>query len=199
MSSDPRARVGLLGGTFDPPHVGHLIVAEEARVELGLDEVRFLVAGDPWMKEQAASATQRVEMTQLAVDGHAGLSVDARETERSGPTYTADTLDELSEEEPGCDWVFLVGADAVADIPEWERAQDALAMAEFVAMTRSGYDLDLDHPMTTALGRLEVPDVSVSSTDLRDRFAAGRAVRFQLPRAVERYVREHGLYGAAHE
>ncbi|MDX1620018.1 MAG: nicotinate-nucleotide adenylyltransferase [Nitriliruptorales bacterium] len=198
-STDGRRRVGLLGGTFDPPHIGHLVAAEEARVALGLEEVRFLVAGDPWMKDQTGTSAQRVDMAELAVAGNDGLSVDSREIRREGPTYTADTLKELRQEEPGADWVFLVGADAAAHIAEWERVEDALAMAEFVAMTRPGYSFDRSGPLTSRVGVIEVPAVGVSSTDLRRRFAEGRAVRYQLPRSVERYVREHGLYGAAHE
>lgn len=199
MPDDPRPAVGLLGGTFDPPHVGHLIVAEDARVSLGLHEVRFLVAGDPWMKERTTPAAHRVAMVEHAVADNAHLSVDARETRRDGPTYTADTLEQLHEEEPDRDWVFLLGADAAAHVPEWNRAEDALARARFVALTRPGYSLDLDSPMLRQIERLDVPHIDLSSTDLRARFGAGRAVRYQVPRSVERYIREHGLYGAAHE
>lgn len=164
---------------------------------LQLDEVRFLVAGRPWMKDETGSTDHRVTMTELAVEEHPDLRVDPRETERDGPTYTADTLDQLHREEPGCEWVFLLGTDAAAHIPEWHRAEDALAQARFVAMTRPGYTLDLRTPMLSVLEELPVPAIEVSSTDLRERFAEGRAVRYQLPRSVERYIRRHGLYGAA--
>lgn len=193
--SAPR-RVGLLGGTFDPPHLGHLVVAEEARVALDLDEVRLLVAGDPWMKSEAGHADERVEMTRLAVADHPDLTVDDRETRRSGPTYTADTLTELRAEEPDTTWVFLLGADALAKVPQWHRAADALSMARFVAVTRPGYELDLSDPLVADVERLDTPLIDISSTDLRARFAEGRAVRYLLPRSVERYIRDGGLYGA---
>lgn len=190
-------RVGLLGGTFDPPHLGHLVVAEIARVELELDEVRLLVAGDPWMKDEAGDADERIAMAELAVADHTDIVVDARETRRDGPTYTAETLADLRAEEPDTQWVFLLGADAVAKLPQWNRAADALEMARFVAVARPGYELELSDDLVAGIARLDTPLIDVSSTDLRRRFAAGEAVRYLLPRPVERYIRDRGLYGAS--
>lgn len=198
MSSSAPRRVGLLGGTFDPPHLGHLVVAEEARVELGLDEVRFLVAGDPWMKREVSAAPHRVEMTRRAVAGDPHFSVDDREVRRPGLTYTADTLDELEEEEPGTAWFFLAGSDALRDLPEWNRAEDAVRKATFVAVTRPGHDLDRDHPLLDPVRRLEVPSIEVSSTELRERVRAGRAIRYQVRPSVQRYIVEHELYRSDH-
>jgi nicotinate-nucleotide adenylyltransferase len=187
-------RVGLLGGTFDPPHVGHLVVAEVARVSLGLDEVRLLVAGRPWMKDTVTPARHRVAMAELAVADDDALVVDDRETRRDGPTYTADTLAELHAEEPGTAWWFLLGADAAAQLPAWHRAPDALRLATFVAVTRPGYRLEASHGLLSDVVRLEVPLVDVSSTELRRRVAAGEAVSHLVPPRVERYIREQGLY-----
>jgi len=187
-------RVGLLGGTFDPPHVGHLVVAESARVDLGLDEVRLLVAGDPWMKRTVGDASDRVAMARAAVGDDPHLCVDARETERDGPTYTVETLEALHAEEPDVDWVFLLGADAAARLSEWRRVADAYRLARFVVVTRPGQPLRLDAEADRHVERLEVPDLAISSTDLRARYAEGRATRYLVPERVDGYVRAHRLY-----
>lgn len=186
--------MGLLGGTFDPPHLGHLVVAEVARTTLGLDEVRLLVAGDPWMKRSTSPVEHRVAMARLAVEDNDALVVDERETARPGPTYTAETLEELRSEEPDTDWWFLIGADALERLADWHRAADALRLATFVAVTRPGYHLDLSGGLLGDVVRLEVPLIGVSSTDLRRRVAAGEAIRYLVPRRVERYIRDRALY-----
>ncbi|GGI06873.1 nicotinate-nucleotide adenylyltransferase [Egicoccus halophilus] len=188
------ARVGLLGGTFDPPHLGHLVVAESARVDLGLDEVRLLVAGDPWMKRTVGAPAHRVAMTRAAVAEDPHLSVDVRETARDGPTYTAQTLADLHADEPGTRWTFLLGADAVAALEQWHRPDDALAAAAFVAVTRPGHELHVAPRFADRVERLEVPRLEISSTDLRARYASGRSTRYLVPEAVDRYVRDHRLY-----
>ncbi len=187
-------RVGLLGGTFDPPHLAHLVVAETARVELGLDEVRLLVAGDPWMKDGHSAAGHRVAMTGLAVADDDHLVVDDRETRRAGPTFTADTLEALRAEDPDVAWSFILGADAVAKLPRWRRAADAVALATFVAVTRPGHPLDLDGPLLAGVVRLDVPQIDISSTELRRRVREGGALRYLVPAPVLAYIDEHGLY-----
>jgi nicotinate-nucleotide adenylyltransferase len=187
-------RVGLLGGTFDPPHVGHLVVAECARVELGLDQVRLLVAGDPWMKRSVSTAEDRVALVGAAVADAPHLAVDDREVVRGGATYTVDTLAELRAEEPGVEWVFLLGADAAARLPEWERWEEATAAARFVVVTRPGHELEASSPASGRVEQLSVPRLEISSTELRERYHHGRATRFQVPPAVDDLVRERGLY-----
>lgn len=185
--------VGLLGGTFDPPHVGHLIVAEVARVSLGLDEVRFVVAGQPWMKDDYSPGGHRVEMTRRAVADEPAFVLDSSEVDRSGPTYTADTLEALSRDRPGAELTFIVGADQLEALPDWKRVGRALELARFVVAPRPGHSTDTDLPIAV----LPAPAMAVSSSDLRERFRTGRAVRHQLPDPVVDYVREHGLYGAS--
>lgn len=192
-----RSRIGLLGGTFDPPHLGHLVVAEVARVTLDLAEVQFIVAGQPWMREDFSQAEHRLSMVQLAAEDNSAFRVNRSEVEREGPTYTADTLEELTAEMPGATFYFLVGADAAAKMEEWRGVEKALELATFVAVTRPGYDLERRGKIRGRLEWLEVPAIDISATDLRRRFAAGEAVRYQLPRTVEEYVRQHGLYGCA--
>lgn len=191
-------RLGLLGGTFDPPHLGHLVVAECARVELPLDEVRLLVAGEPWMKGGTpTSASERVQLTEAAVAHDPHLVVDAREVRRDGPTYTADTLAELHAEEPDAELYFLLGEDAAAGLPRWERIDEAFALATFVVVTRPGHPAPPTASLPERVVHLEVPQLEVSSTELRDRYRAGKGTRYLVPDAVEAAVRELGLYGAA--
>lgn len=191
-------RLGLLGGTFDPPHLGHLVVAECARVELPLDEVRLLVAGEPWMKGGTpTSASERVQLTEAAVAHDPHLVVDAREVQRDGPTYTADTLAELHAEEPDAELYFLLGEDAAAGLPRWERIDEAFALATFVVVTRPGHPAPPTASLPERVVHLEVPQLEVSSTELRDRYRAGKGTRYLVPDAVEAAVRELGLYGAA--
>ena len=187
-------RVGLLGGTFDPPHLGHLVVAECARVELGLDEVRLLVAGDPYQKSTTSSPQDRVAMARAAVAGDEHLSVDARELDRQGPTYTADTLKALTVEEPDTAWYFVLGEDAAAGLATWHRVAEAFALATFVVVTRPGDTGPDDAVLPAAIVHLQVPQLEVSSTQLRERYAAGRATRYLVPLAVDRYVRSEQLY-----
>lgn len=196
MGSTNRSRIGLLGGTFDPPHLGHLVVAEVARVTLHLAEVQFVVAGQPWMREDFSPAEHRVSMVQLAAEDNPAFRVNRSEVDREGPTYTADTLEELTAEIPGADLYFLLGADAAAKMEDWRSVEKALELATFVAVTRPGYEVERKGSILGRLEWLEVPAIDVSATDLRRRFAAGEAVRYQLPRTVEEYVRQHGLYRA---
>lgn len=186
-------RIGLLGGTFDPPHIGHLVVADWALDALGLDEVRLLVAGDPWMKSGESDAATRVALCEAAVADHPRLVVDDRETRRDGPTYTVDTLTELRTAEPDATWVFLLGTDAAASLPSWHRIDDAIPLADWVVVVRPGTDLP-DHRLAAVLTRLDVPRLEVSSTALRARVAAGQSIRFLVPDPVIAEVARRGLY-----
>lgn len=186
--------VGLLGGTFDPPHLGHLVVAECARVELGLDEVRLLVAGDPWMKATTSAPHHRVAMARAAVASDEHLAVDDREVRRGGPTYTADTLAELRVEEPDVTFWFLLGRDAAAGLPRWKRVEEAFELANFVVVTRPGRDIPDASELPATVTHLQIPQLEVSSTGLRDRFARGTATKYLVPPAVDRYARTHELY-----
>lgn len=190
------AHIGLLGGTFDPPHLGHLVVAEVVRDALGLDEMRFLVAGDPWMKHHESPAAHRVKMASLAADTLDGLAVDDRETRRPGATYTAETLTVLTTEHPDDDWYFVVGSDAAASLPRWHRAGDVLRLATMVVVDRPGHRLaqGLDAELTRPVRHVDVPSVDVSSTDMRARVAAGRTIRVLVPDPVVDYIHENRLY-----
>lgn len=189
-------RIGLLGGTFDPPHLGHLVAAEAAREVLGLDEVRLLVAGRPWMKGDETPARHRVAMARAAVADDPNLAVDDREAHRDGQTYTVDTLLELRDERPDVAWTFLLGTDAAASLPDWHRGAEAVALADWAVVQRPGAPWPTHH-LADRLQRVEIPQIGISSTDLRARVAAGRSIRYLVPAGVEAHVREHRLYGPA--
>lgn len=166
---------------------------------LRLDEVRLLVAGDPWMKETTSPAETRVELVRAAVEGNPHLRVDDREVRRDGPTYTADTLEQVTAEEPGTRWWFILGMDAANALPRWERVEAALDLATFVAVSRPGHDPDLAGAPGDQLERLAVPLIDVSSSGLRERVRRGEAVRYLVPDGVLALIDEYGLYAEPHE
>ncbi len=188
--------VGIMGGTFDPVHLGHLVTAEQARADLGLDEVVFIPAGQPWQKKGTTPSEHRYLMTVLATAGNPAFSVSRAEVDRDGPTYTVDTLRRLRRRRPDDDLFFITGADAILNILTWKDAEDCLELAVFVAATRPGHDLAAleAEGLTSHVRVLDVPALAISSTDIRDRMAAGRSVSYLIPQEVEQYARKHGLY-----
>jgi nicotinate-nucleotide adenylyltransferase len=188
-----RRRVGLLGGTFDPIHMGHLIVGEWVRDALGLEELRLLVAGDPWMKGRESPARHRVAMARAAVACNPAIMVDDRETRREGPTYTAETLAELHREDPDVEWTFLLGADAAVHLPEWHDVDRALSLARFTVVARPGTSLP-DHHLMAHVDVVEAPLVEISSTEVRAAVAAGHSIRHRVPEPVIHHIRGNMLY-----
>ncbi|HVL99461.1 MAG TPA: nicotinate-nucleotide adenylyltransferase [Egibacteraceae bacterium] len=190
-------RIGIMGGTFDPIHLGHLVTAEQARADLGLDEVVFVPAGQPWQKDETTPPEHRYLMTVLATAANPAFMISRLEIERQGPTYTVDTLRAMRAACPDDELFFITGADAIVNILTWKAADECLALAEFVAATRPGHDVATLHAQGLAdrLIFLDVPALAISSTDVRERFRAGRSVRYLIPREVEEYARKHGLYG----
>jgi nicotinate-nucleotide adenylyltransferase len=196
-------RVGILGGTFDPVHVAHLRLAEAAREALMLDQVLFVPAGEPWRKgdRRIAPAEHRLAMLRFAVAGNDDFAISDIELRRSGPTYTADTLDQLAGERLDDEFWFIVGADALADMPNWHEPERIVAHAMLAVAARAGDDAD---PATLGLpevsGRVEtfvMERMDVSSTDIRARVAAGRSIRYLVPADVDRYITDHQLYRAS--
>ena len=191
-------RRGLLGGTFDPVHVGHLVAGAAARHQLDLEEVRFIPAGDPWQKagRDVTPAAHRTAMTRLAVEEAAGFELDEREVVRPGWTFTADTLAEFDR---GDDLVLILGADSAARLPTWERAREVVRRARIAVAPRPGtpqsvVEEALDQVGSTEVVWLDMPDLDVSGTDIRARAAEDRPFRFLLPDPVWRYVLRHDLY-----
>ncbi|MDI6771871.1 MAG: nicotinate-nucleotide adenylyltransferase [bacterium] len=199
-------RVGVMGGTFDPIHHGHLVTAEEARVQFDLDGVIFIPSGQPPHKDPAdvTPSEHRYLMTFLATVSNPHITVSRLEIDRSGPSYTIDTLRLLAEEIAGAELFYITGADAIMQIMrgEWERSPDLLGLCEFIAATRPGFVLDLDvlkrHNCT---GRplvnvhvMAIPALAISSTEIRARVRTGRPIKYLVPEAVEAYIVKHGLY-----
>jgi len=199
-------KVGIMGGTFDPPHIAHLIIAEVARVGLGLDKIVFIPSGDPWMKSDhmVTSAEKRVEMVGLAIATNPAFSLSLIEVNRPGPTYTIDTIEQLSGEvgyEVGL--FLLLGWDSVADLPSWKAPYRISKMVRIVAFPRPGFAKPDPARLETAMPGIaerivfiDEPSLSISSTCIRQRAMEGKSVRYIVPDAVRQYIIEHNLYKA---
>ena len=200
------ASIGLFGGSFDPVHLGHLLLAESCLEAVGLDAVWWVPAATPPHKvdRHRASAPHRVEMLHLATAGHPRFRVEECELRRGGVSYTVDTLRELTAREPDHQWYLLMGADTLADLPTWREPATICRLATPVVVTRAGEPpVDFSRlPGNVAPERIEacrrlvvtMPAIGLSSTDLRQRVAAGRSIRYRTPRAVEAYIETQGLY-----
>ena len=191
-------RIGLFGGTFDPPHVGHLVTAVNVQHALSLDLVLLVVAHRPWQKEgtrRITSSADRLAMVAAAVSGVAGIEESDVEIVRGGDSYTADTLVTLAERYPGAAMYTIVGDDAAALLPTWERADEVVARSHLVVVDRPGEPVEL--PDVTEWIRVEVPRLEVSSTDLRARVLDGRPLRFLVPDAVLDLIAARRLYREA--
>jgi nicotinate-nucleotide adenylyltransferase len=194
-------RLGVLGGTFDPVHIGHLVVALDVRAALGLAEVLLVPANEPWQKvgtRVVTPAADRVAVLTAAVDGVDGLSVSTVDVDRGGPTYTADTLADIGARRPGAELVLIVGTDVARDLATWKRTDEVRSLAALAVVDRAGDHERLDWERLRADGwryeRVEVPRLDVSSTMVRERLASGRPVDFLVPAAAIHCIRERGLY-----
>lgn len=191
-----------MGGTFDPIHIGHLVAAEEARTQFNLDKVIFMPAGAPAFKEktQVTDAHHRYMMTQLATISNPHFEVSDMEIKREGTTYTVDTMKQMKSLYPHAEFFFITGADAVFEIVGWKNSAELANLVTFIATTRPGYDLNQakmrhqDSIIDFKINWIEVPALSVSSTDLRSRLKEGRSVRYLIPRPVIGYIKKMGLY-----
>jgi len=202
-------RLGVLGGTFDPPHVGHLILAEEARTRLRLEKVLFVPASDPWRKagQEVTPVEHRLAMVRLMLGGDPYFEVSTLEVERPGPSYTVDTLDALHEQYgPELELYFIVGEDALRDLPNWKDPARIVSLACLAVAPRphrggvGEIDLNAAVPrLSKCTVPLPMPAIDISSTALRERARAGLSLRYLVPLAVEEYIRRHGLYGGNEE
>ena len=196
--------IGVLGGTFDPIHIGHLVLAEEVRSSLDLTEVLFLPAGQPWLKAGIAisPAQHRVEMVKRALNSKPYFKLDTMEIERAGPTYTVDTIAELRAHLKADDGLFFVlGWDNLAELPHWRDPSRLIGMCRMVAVPRPGYHvpdlkaLEASIPgLSQRVTLMDKPEIDISSSEIRDKVARGLSVRRLVPGPVERYIRENRLY-----
>ena len=192
------ARIGLFGGTFDPPHVGHLVAAVNVRHALGLHRLLLTVANVPWQKvgsRPLSPAADRLAMVEAAVAGVEGLEASDLELVRGGDSYTIDTVEQLRAEDPTCQLFVVVGEDAAAGMPSWERIDDLRAQACLVVVERPGTTVDL--PAGWSFQRVEVPRLEVSSTDLRARVRDGRPLDYLVPPATVACLMQRRLYREA--
>ena len=201
-----RLRYGILGGTFDPPHVGHLALAQEVYARLALDRVWFIPAGQPPHKagKPISPAHDRLAMVELAIAGDERFDVSTLELERAGPSYTADTLEELRGRWSGAELVFMMGWDMLTDLPQWHAPERVVAAVDTVAAShRPGVRVAADEIERLAslvpglrekLVVLPAPQLDVAGTTLRERVASGLPIRYLVPEAVRQYIEEHALY-----
>ncbi|WP_115686028.1 nicotinate-nucleotide adenylyltransferase [Corynebacterium senegalense] len=195
----PRRRIGVMGGTFDPIHHGHLVAASEVADHFDLEEVIFVPTGEPWQKEgkQVSDSEDRYLMTVIATASNPRFHVSRVDIERGGRTYTIDTLTDLHDEYPDADLFFITGADALGSIMSWHHWDKMFDLAEFVGVTRPGYELredmlPLEHQERVHL--IEIPAMSISSTDCRERARSGRPVWYLVPDGVVQYIAKNDLY-----
>lgn len=200
MSSDGApGRLGVMGGTFDPIHVGHLVAASEALWRFRLDRVIFVVAGAPWQKSTCSDAEDRYMMTMLGACEHPRFAVSRIELDRRGPTYTADTMASLrSFYGEATKLFFIAGADAALKLGTWVQLDRLATLAEVIAVTRGDIDLaQLEvQPGWPRVHKMEMPAVAISSTQVRARVAAGEPIDYLVPAPVVTYISEHGLFAA---
>jgi nicotinate-nucleotide adenylyltransferase len=189
-------RIGLLGGTFDPPHAGHLILGQLALEQLHLDRVLFIPAGDPWRKSNrvVSEARHRLAMTRIAVGDNQAFVVDDCEVTREGATYTVDTLRLLREQHPGDELVLILGEDALADVPNWKEPASLPDLATIAVAPRRGSELPPMPFEVSRVVRVDMPGIDISSTELRERAKRGNSLRYFVPAAVEAYIQENELY-----
>jgi nicotinate-nucleotide adenylyltransferase len=186
-------KVGLLGGTFNPPHMAHLLMANEAFDVLGLDEVRFMPNAVPphKLKPEDATTQDRLHMTELAIQSIPYFKIELYEIERGGVSYSYDTLKGLTEREPDTEFYFIIGGDMIDMLDEWYHIKELTKLVHFVGVHRPGTSGVTNLPVQL----IEAPLMDLSSTMIRNRLQEGRTVTFLVPTAVEQYIREEGLYG----
>jgi len=197
-------KIGLLGGTFDPIHIAHLIVAEEVRMKAGLDRVIFIPARHPWLKadREITDPLHRLAMVKLAIASNPHFEASPAEIERPGPTYTVDTVEAMRREfGPRAEIFFIAGSDALADMPRWKDPARLVALCRIIGVSRPGSPVidvaalgSVIPGVCGCVSMIDVPQMDISSTMIRERLREGRSIRYLVPETVENYIREHRLY-----
>ncbi|WP_336631177.1 MULTISPECIES: nicotinate-nucleotide adenylyltransferase [unclassified Microbacterium] len=187
-------RIGVMGGTFDPIHHGHLVAASEVAQSFDLDEVVFVPTGVPWQKTKVTEGEHRYLMTVIATASNPRFTVSRVDIDRDGPTYTIDTLRDLKAARPDAELFFITGADAIAQILGWRQHDELWNLAHFVAVSRPGHVLTTEGLPSEVVSQLEVPALAISSTDCRARVREGNPVWYLVPDGVVQYIAKHHLY-----
>ncbi len=193
-SAQRRPKIGIMGGTFDPIHHGHLVAASEVAQSFGLDEVIFVPTGQPYQKPGATESEHRYLMTVIATAANPRFTVSRVDIDRQGPTYTIDTLRDIRAQRPEAELYFISGADAIAQILDWKDVRELWSLAHFVAVSRPGHSLTISGLPESEVSLLEVPALAISSTDCRSRVSRGFPVWYLVPDGVVQYISKHHLY-----
>lgn len=189
-------RIAVMGGTFDPIHFGHLLAASEAADQMRLDEVLFVPTGQSWQKTDrpVTSSDHRVAMTALAIEGDDRFTLSLMEVKRSGPSYTIDTVNEIKRAQPHADIFVIAGADAVRGISTWHQSQALIDEVHFIVMARAGHTITHEEIPVKHSTVVHMPQVEISSSDIRARVAASRPIQYLVPDSVASYISQHQLY-----
>lgn len=184
-------RIGIIGGTFDPPHVGHLLIAEEVRIALKLDEIWFIPTNEPPHKEKAmTNGKNRVKMVKKAVKSNHYFKVNEIEMERDGKSYTIDTMRALKNRNPDVEFYFILGADMVEYLPYWDEIEELMEIVNFVGVKREGYELNSKYSII----EIPIPMIDISSSMIKERLINGKSVTYLIPESVEVFINEEHLY-----
>lgn len=198
-------KYGIMGGTFDPIHIGHLVLAEEVRNKFNLDKIIFIPSGNPPHKDnrEVTTAINRYEMTLLATTSNPNFDISSIEIERKGNSYTIDTIKQLRKSyRDKVEFYFITGADAILDLPNWKNVDELLTLSRFIAATRPGFELNemeekikvIEEKYNREIDSIIVPALQISSTDVRNRIREGNSVKYLLPEIVEDYIFKNKLY-----
>lgn len=192
IDENKKKSVGILGGTFNPPHLAHLIVAQQVLDQLSLDEVWFIPDNIPPHidKKETIDSIHRVEMVRLAIEDNPHFKLDLTEISRGGVSYTFETMKLLKEANPEIDFYFIIGGDMVEYLPTWNHIDELTKMVQFVGVCRPGYEQDSKYPVIW----VNSPLMNISSTDIRKKITAGHTIKYLVPNKVEEYIKKEGLY-----
>lgn len=191
---EKKKKIGLLGGTFDPPHHGHLLIAEQARERCQLDEIWFMPTKTPPHKEESkySKDQDRLEMVRRAIESNPYFHLSLVEFERTGPSYTIDTIKKLIERFPDREFYFIIGGDMIEYLPKWKQIDELIRLITFIGVRRPGYGSSTFYD--DKVWMIDVPQLEISSSEIRDRLITNRSIRYLLPNEVIDYIEEHGIY-----
>lgn len=193
IRTSKREKVGILGGTFNPPHLGHLLIADQVRDQLDLDKILFLPTAEPphsSVSKQTIASDIRVDMLDLAIMDHPDFDMELYEVEKGGKNYTADTMEVLVDLYPAVDFYFIIGGDMIADLPTWHNIDKLVDLVQFVGVNRPGYEAESEYPIIM----VDVPMTNINSTMIRQKIKNDCSIQYMVPKEVQKYIERKGLY-----